>query len=130
MVTWNRSGEGQTEFGQLVFRQFLSLLGVNAVLGARSQQKTIKPESSAVVWLVMAFGAGTSVLIPRLSENSDAERRELQRHWSNAGTFYWSVVGFEPTSGLPLRWSNKITRDKGRLSNWGVHSLIAWAPET
>src|SRR5207302_1627218 len=35
------------------------------------------------------------------------------------------LVGFEPDFWAPTAMVEQITRDKGRLSNWGVHSLIA-----
>src|ERR1700747_3411420 len=55
MVTWNRSGEGQTEFGQLVSGKFFSLLGVNAVLGRTISSEDDQPANPQPV-IVLGYG--------------------------------------------------------------------------
>ena len=55
MVTWNRSGERQTEFGQLVSGNFFSLLGVNAVLGRTISAEDDQPANPQPV-VVLGYG--------------------------------------------------------------------------
>lgn len=126
-IIWNRSGEGQVVFGQVVSGNFFSLLGVNAVLG-----RTISPDDDqatnpqAVVVLGYAFwrryfGSDPTIVGKTLMLNG--------ANYSVIGVapagFTGLLVGFEPDFWAPATIVDPITRDKGSLSNWHRHWLIA-----
>jgi len=127
LVIWNKSGDGQTVFGQIVSGNFFSSLGVNAVLGrtiSAEDDQTANPQP--VVVLGYAFwrrylGSDSTILGKTLMLNG--------ANYSVIGVapagFTGLLVGFEPDFWAPTAMVEQITRDKGRLSNWGVHSLIA-----
>jgi len=127
LVIWNRSGEGQTVLGQLVAGNFFSLLGVNAVLGRTisiEDDQTATPQP--VVVLGYAFwrehlGSDPSIVGKTLMLNG--------ANYSVIGVapagFTGLLVGFEPDFWAPTTIVEQITRDKGRLSNWHGHWLIA-----
>src|SRR5947199_6329929 len=127
LVIWNKSGDGQTVFGQIVSGNFFSSLGVNAVLGrtiSAEDDQTANPQP--VVVLGYAFwrrylGSDSTILGKTLMLNG-ATYRVIGV--APAG-FTGVLVGFEPDFWAPTAMVEQITRDKGRLSNWGVHSLIA-----
>jgi len=127
MVTWNRSGEGQTEFGQLVSGNFFSLLGVNAVLGRTISAEDDQPANPQPV-VVLGYGFWRR----HLGSDSTIVGKTLMLNGVNYNVigvtparFTGLLVGFEPDFWAPTAMVEQITRDKGRLSNWGVHSLIA-----
>src|SRR5467141_1053043 len=127
MVTWNRSGEGQTEFGQLVSGNFFSLLGVNAVLGRTISAEDDQPANPQPV-VVLGYGFWRR----HLGADSTIVGKTLMLNGVNYNVigvtparFTGLLVGFEPDFWAPTAMVEQITRDKGRLSNWGVHSLIA-----
>ena len=127
LVIWNKSGDGQTVFGQIVSGNFFSSLGVNAVLGrtiSAEDDQTANPQP--VVVLGYAFwrrylGSDSTILGKTLMLNG--------ANYSVIGVapagFTGLLVGFEPDFWAPTAMVEQITMDKGRLSNWGVHSLIA-----
>src|SRR6267378_3024917 len=127
LVIWNRSGEGQTVLGQLVSGNFFSLLSVNAVLGrtiSTEDDQTATPQP--VVVLGYAFwrehlGSDPSIVGKTLMLNG--------ANYSVIGVapagFTGLLVGFEPDFWAPTTIVEQITRDKGRLSNWHGHWLIA-----
>src|SRR5947199_3927382 len=127
LVIWNKSGEGQTVLGQLVSGNFFSLLGVNAVLGrtiSAEDDQTANPQP--VVVLGYAFWRR------RLGSDSTIVGKTLMLNGVNYNVIGVTparltglLVGFEPYFWAPTAMVEQITRDKGRLSNWGVHSLIA-----
>src|SRR5205809_1553896 len=126
-VTWNRSGEGQTEFGQLVSGNFFSLLGVNAVLGRTISAEDDQPANPQPV-VVLGYGFWRR----HLGSDSTIVGKTLMLNGVNYNVigvtparFTGLLVGFEPDFWAPTAMVEQITRDKGRLSNWGVHSLIA-----
>src|SRR6267154_1851040 len=127
MVTWNRSGEGQTEFGQLVSGNFFSLLGVNAVLGRTISAEDDQPANPQPV-VVLGYGFWRR----HLGSDSTIVGKTLMLNGVNYNVigvtparFTGLLVGFEPDFWAPTAMVEQITRDKGRLSNWGVQSLIA-----
>src|SRR5437016_2453734 len=127
MVTWNRSGEGQTEFGQLVSGNFFSLLGVNAVLGRTISAEDDQPANPQPV-VVLGYGFWRR----HLGSDSTIVGKTLMLNGVNYNVigvtparFTGLLVGFEPDFWAPTAMVEQITRHKGRLSNWGVHSLIA-----
>src|SRR5438132_9422673 len=127
MVTWNRSGEGQTEFGQLVSGNFFSLLGVNAVLGRTISAEDDQPANPQSV-VVLGYGFWRR----HLGSDSTIVGKALMLNGVNYNVigvtparFTGLLVGFEADFWAHTAMVEQITRDKGRLSNWGVHSLIA-----
>src|SRR5438045_2843992 len=127
MVTWNRSGEGQTEFGQLVSGNFFSLLGVNAVLGRTISAEDDQPANPQPV-VVLGYGFWRR----HLGSDSTIVGKTLMLNGVNYNVigvtparFPGLLVGFEPDFWAPTAMVEQITRDKGRLSNWHSHSLIA-----
>src|SRR5438309_4736104 len=127
MVTWNRSGEGQTEFGQLVSGNFFSLLGVNAVLGRTISAEDDQPANPQPV-VVLGYGFWRR----HLGSDSTFLGKTLMLNGVNYSVigiappgFTGLFVGLEPDFWAPTAMVEQITRDKGRLSNWHSHSLIA-----
>jgi predicted permease len=127
LVIWNRSGEGQTVLGQLVSGNFFSLLGVSAVLGrtiSAEDDQTANAQPVAVLgygfWR-RYFGSDPAILGKTLMLNG--------MNYSVIGVapagFTGLLVGFEPDFWAPTAMVEQITRDKGRLSNWHGHWLIA-----
>ena len=127
LVIWNKSGEGQTVLGQLVSGNFFSLLGVNAVLGrtiSAEDDQTANPQPVVVLGYAFwrrYFGSDSTIVGKTLTLNG-----------ANYGVigvapagFTGLLVGFEPDFWAPTAMVEQITRDKGRLSNWRVHWLIA-----
>lgn len=127
LVIWNRFGEGQTVLGQLVSGNFFSLLGVNAVLGRTISPKddqTANPQPVAVL--------GYGFWRRYLGSDSTIVGKTLMLNGANYSVigvapagFTGLLVGFEPDFWAPTTMVEQITRDKGRLSNWDGHWLIA-----
>src|SRR5882672_9748009 len=127
MVTWNRSGEGQTEFGQIVSGNFFSLLGVNAVLGRTISGEDDQPANPQPV-IVLGYGFWRR----HLGSDSTFLGKTLMLNGVNYSVigiappgFTGLFVGLEPDFWAPTAMVEQITRDKGRLSNWHGHWLIA-----
>src|SRR5437660_2816368 len=127
LVIWNRSGEGQTVLGQLVSGNFFSLLAVNAVLGRTISGEDDQPANPQPV-IVLGYGFWRR----HLGSDSTFLGKTLMLNGVNYNVigvtpprFTGLLVGFEPDFWAPTAMVEQITRDKGRLSNWGVHSLIA-----
>src|SRR5215472_4588387 len=127
LVIWNRSGEGQTVLGQLVSGNFFSLLGVNAVLGRTISADDDHPENPQPV-IVLGYGFWRR----HLSSDSTILGKTLMLNGVNYSVigvappgFTGLLVGFEPDFWAPTTMVEQITRDKGRLSNWHGHWLIA-----
>src|SRR5881398_1621718 len=127
LVIWNRSGEGQTVLGQLVSGNFFSLLGLNAVLGRTISAEDDQPANPQPV-VVLGYGFWRR----HLGSDSTIVGKTLMLNGVNYNVigvtparFTGLLVGFEPDFWAPTAMVEQITRDKGRLSNWGVHSLIA-----
>jgi putative ABC transport system permease protein len=126
-VIWNRSGEGQVVQGQLVSANFFSLLGVNAVLGRTFSGDDDQPTNpQPVVVLGHAFwqqhlGSDSMIVGKTLMLNSV--------NYSVIGVaprgFAGLLVGIEPDFWAPVTMVEQMTRDKGRLSNWHGHWLLA-----
>jgi predicted permease len=127
LVIWNRSGEGQTVLGQLVSGNFFSLLGVNAVLGrtiSAEDDQTANPQPV----VVLGYGFWRRYL----GSDSTIVGKTLMLNGANYSVigvapagFTGLLVGFEPDFWAPTAMVEQITRDKGRLSNWHGHWLIA-----
>src|SRR6266436_2189628 len=127
LVIWNRSGEGQTVLGQLVSGNFFSLLGVNAVLGRTISPEDDRPTNSQPVVVLghafwqQSFGSDPMIVGKALMLNGV--------NYSVIGVvpagFAGLLVGIEPDFWAPTTMVEQITRDKGRLSNWHGHWLIA-----
>ncbi len=127
LVIWNRSGEGQTVLGQLVSGNFFSLLAVNAVLGRTISAEDDHPENPQPV-IVLGYGFWRR----HLGSDSTIVGKTLMLNGVNYSVigvapagFTGLLVGFEPDFWAPTAMVEQITRDKGRLSNWHSHSLIA-----
>src|SRR5947199_7059266 len=127
IVIWNKSGDGQTVFGQIVSGNFFSLLGVNAVLGRTISAEDDQPANPQPV-VVLGYGFWRR----HLGSDSTIVGKTLMLNGVNYNVigvtparFTGLLVGFEPDFWAPTAMVEQITRDKGRLSNWGVHSLIA-----
>ncbi|HVH73055.1 MAG TPA: ABC transporter permease, partial [Candidatus Dormibacteraeota bacterium] len=127
LVTWNRLGQGKIVLGQLVSGNFFSLLGVNAFLG-----RTISPEQDLatnpepVVVLAHAFWQQSFSSDPAIVGKTLMLNGVNYRVIGVApAAFTGLLVGFEPTFWAPITMVEQITRDKGRLSNWHGHWLIA-----
>jgi len=127
LVIWNRSGEGQTVLGQLVSGNFFSLLGVNAVLG-----RTISPEDDQPAHPQPVIVLGYGFWRRHLASDSTILGKTLTLNGVNYSVigvappgFTGLLVGFEPDFWAPTTIVEQITRDKGRLSNWHGHWLIA-----
>src|SRR5215471_4640381 len=127
LVIWNRSGEGQTVLGQLVSGNFFSLLGVNAVLGRTISAEDDQPASPQPV-VVLGYGFWRR----HLGSDSTILGKTLMLNGVNYSVigvappgFTGLLVGFEPDFWSPIAMVEQITRDKGRLSNWHGHWLIA-----
>src|SRR5438552_2458815 len=127
LVIWNRSGEGQTVLGQLVSGNLFSLLAVNGVLGRTISGEDDQPANPQPV-IVLGYGFWRR----DLGSDSTFLGKTLMLNGVN-----YSVIGIAPPgfAGLfvdleldfwaPTAMVEQITRDKGRLSNWHSHSLIA-----
>jgi predicted permease len=127
LVIWNRSGEGQTVLGQLVSGNFFSLLAVNAVLGRTISAEDDHPENPQPV-IVLGYGFWRR----HLGSDSTLLGKTLMLDGVNYSVigvappgFTGLLVGLEPDFWAPTAMVEQITRDKGRLSNWHSHSLIA-----
>src|SRR5262249_35703036 len=127
LVTWNRSGEGQTVLGQLVSGNFFSLLGVNAILG-----RTISAEDDQTVSPQPVVVLGHTFWRRHLSSDPAVVGKTLMLNGTNYSVigvapegFTGLLVGLEPDFWAPTTMVEQITRDKGRLSNWRGHWLIA-----
>ncbi len=126
-VIWNKSGEGQVVMGQLVSGNFFSLLGVNAVLGRTISPEDDRPTNSQPVVVLghafwqQSFGSDPMIVGKALMLNGV--------NYSVIGVapagFAGLLVGIEPDFWAPTTMVEQITRDKGRLSNWHGHWLIA-----
>src|SRR6266568_4747148 len=127
LVIWNRSGEGQTVLGQLVSGNFFSLLAVNAVLGRTISAEDDQPANPQPV-IVLGYGFWRR----HLGSDSTFLGKTLMLNGVNYSVigvappgFTGLFVGLEPDFWAPTAMVEQITRDKGRLSNWHSHSLIA-----
>src|SRR5215813_13506843 len=127
LVIWNRSGEGQTVLGQLVSGNFFSLLGVNAVLG-----RTISAEDDQAASPQPVVVLGHTFWRRHLSSDPAVVGKTLMLNGTNYSVigvapegFTGLLVGLEPDFWAPTTMVEQITRDKGRLSNWRGHWLIA-----
>jgi predicted permease len=127
LVIWNRSGEGQTVLGQLVSGNFFSLLAVNAVLGRTISAEDDQPANPQPV-IVLGYGFWRR----HLGSDSTFLGKTLMLNGVNYSVigvappgFTGLLVGLEPDFWAPTAMVEQITRDKGRLSNWHSHSLIA-----
>jgi len=127
LVIWNRSGEGQTVLGQLVSGNFFSLLGVNAVLGRTISAEDDQPANPQPV-VVLGHGFWRW----HLGSDSEIVGKTLMLNGTNYSVvgvapagFTGLLVGLEPDFWAPTAMVEQITRDKGRLSNWNGHWLIA-----
>src|SRR6266478_4852050 len=127
LVIWNRSGEGQTVLGQLVSGNFFSLLAVNAVLGRTISGEDDQPTNPQPV-IVLGYGFWRR----HLGSDSTFLGKTLMLNGVNYSVigiappgFTGLFVGLEPDFWAPTAMVEQITRDKGRLSNWHSHSLIA-----
>jgi predicted permease len=126
-VIWNKSGEGQVVMGQLVSGNFFSLLGVNAVLGRTISAEDDRTMNSPPVVVLghafwqQSFGSDPMIVGKALMLNGV--------NYSVIGVapagFAGLLVGIEPDFWAPTTMVEQITRDKGRLSNWHGHWLIA-----
>jgi len=126
-VIWNKSGEGQVVMGQLVSGNFFSLLGVNAVLGrtiSAEDDRTMNSQPVVVLghaFWQQSFGSDPMIVGKALMLNGV--------NYSVIGVapagFAGLLVGIEPDFWAPTTMVEQITRDKGRLSNWHGHWLIA-----
>ncbi len=126
-VIWNKSGEGQVVMGQLVSGNFFSLLGVNAVLGRTISPEDDRPTNSQPVVVLghafwqQSFGSDPMIVGKALMLNGV--------NYSVIGVapagFAGLLVGIEPDFWAPTTMVEQITRDRGRLSNWHGHWLIA-----
>src|SRR6266576_2683134 len=126
-VIWNKSGEGQVVMGQLVSGNFFSLLGVNAVLGRTISEEDDRTTNSQPVVVLghafwqQSFGSDPMIVGKALMLNGV--------NYSVIGVapagFAGLLVGIEPDFWAPTTMVEQITRDKGRLSNWHGHWLIA-----
>ena len=126
-VIWNKSGEGQVVMGQLVSGNFFSLLGVNAVLGRTISVEDDRTTNSQPVVVLghafwqQSFGSDPMIVGKALMLNGV--------NYSVIGVapagFAGLLVGIEPDFWAPTTMVEQITRDKGRLSNWHGHWLIA-----
>ena len=127
LVIWNRSGEGQPVLGQLVSGNFFSLLGVNPILGrtiSAEDDQTANPQPVVVLgygfWR-RYFGSDYTILGKTLMLNG--------ANYSVIGVapprFTGLLVGLEPDFWAPTAIVEQMTKDKGRLSNWHGHWLIA-----
>ncbi len=126
-VIWNKSGEGQVVMGQLVSGNFFSLLGVNAVLGRTISAEDDRTTNSQPVVVLghafwqQSFGSDPMIVGKALMLNGV--------NYSVIGVapagFAGLLVGIEPDFWAPTTMVEQITRDKGRLSNWHGHWLIA-----
>ena len=117
LVIWNRSGEGQTVFGQIVSGNFFSLLGVNTVLGRTISAEDDQTENPQPV-VVLGYGFWRR----HVGSDSTIVGKTLMLNGVN-----YSVIGVAPpvsrvsswassrTSGLPVRWSNKSQGTKADL---------------
>src|SRR6266403_649667 len=103
LVTGNRSGEGQTEFGQLVSGNFFSLLGVNAVLGRTISAEDDQPANPQPV-VVLGYGFWRR----HLGSDSTIVGKTLMLNGVNYNVigvtparFTGLLVGFEPDFWAP-----------------------------
>src|SRR6266403_3763973 len=127
LVIWNRSGEGQTVLGQLVSGNFFSLLSVNAGRG-----RTISPEDDQTATPQPVVVLGYAFWREYLGSDPSIVGKTLMLNGANYSVigvapagFTGLLVGFEPDFWAPTTIVEQITRDKGRLSNWHGHWLIA-----
>src|SRR5215813_6872164 len=127
LITWNRSGEGQTVLGQLVSGNFFSLLGVNAVLGRTISPEDDQPASPQPV-VVLGYGFWRR----HLGSDSTILGKTLMLNGVNYSVigvappgFTGLLVGFEPDFWAPTAVVAETLQNKGRLSNWHGHWLIA-----
>jgi len=126
-VIWNKSGEGQVVMGQLVSGNFFSLLGVNAVLGRTISAEDDRTTNSQPVVVLghafwqQSFGSDPMIVGKALMLNGVNYNVIGVAPASFAGL----LVGIEPDFWAPTTMVEQITRDKGRLSNWHGHWLIA-----
>src|SRR2546430_2194575 len=103
------------------------MLGVNAVLGRTISAEDDQPANPQPV-VVLGYGFWRR----HLGSDSTIVGKTLILNGVNYNVigvtparFTGLLVGFEPDFWAPTAMVEQITRDKGRLSNWGVHSLIA-----
>src|SRR5712691_1280279 len=126
-VIWNKSGEGQVVMGQLVSGNFFSLLGVNAVLGRTISPEDDRPTNSPPVVVLghafwqQSFGSDPMIVGKALMLNGVNYNVIGVAPASFAGL----LVGIGSDLWRPSTMVEQITRDKGRLSNWHGHWLIA-----
>src|SRR5262249_31208158 len=127
LVIWNRSGEGQTVLGQLVSGNFFSQLGVNTVLG-----RTISPEDDQTATPQAVLVLGNAFWHRHFGSDPAIVGKALMLNGTNYNVigvapegFTGLLVGLEPDFWAPTAMVEQITRDKGRLTNWRGHWLIA-----
>jgi predicted permease len=125
-VIWNRSGEGQILWGQLVSGNFFSLLGVHPVLGRSfSEEDDQVAHPRAVIVLGHAFWQ------QRLASDPAIIGKALMLNGVNYSVvgvappgFAGLLVGVEPDFWAPITMVQQITQDKERLSNWQGYWLF------